>query len=281
MTAAVLGALSEIPGLAARLDEAHRLVRDRGADATTLYRVWFHQETGRLLDWPHAGAYLAAVTRPEAFQGGWTVIGPVAGAAGAVVAERGGRRRVVAPPQMLPADPRALHVGPGTELRVHPLVGAESGGFWHLWSVGWQHRAPRRYRRIYLRVEPSGALEVVARIAAAAPPDPVWAMKALCGSHTGGRRDGALMYLPWRTPLDSGWVAAVLRAVQPWCRADLPPFVDPLGRGAGWAPDPGDGRSFGEAVCQVVADAANRHRDVSEFAAAARRAVSELGGTQR
>jgi len=274
VTAAVL---AEVPGLDARLHEAHRLVREHGTDATTLYCTWFHQETGRLLDWPQAGAYLAAVTRPEAFQDGWTVIDRVTGAAGAVVAERDGRRRVVAPPQMLPADPRGLHPEPGTQLRVHPLVGAESGGFWHLWSAGWQRRAPRRYRRIYLHLEPPGALEVVARIAAAAPADPVWATKALCGSHTGGRRDGALLYLPWRTPIDTGWVAAVLRAVQPWCREELPPFVDPIGPGVGWAPDPGDGRSFGEAVCQVVADAAERHREPAQFVAAVRRAVGELG----
>jgi hypothetical protein len=276
---ALLGSSSEV--LAARLDEAHRLVREEGADATMLYRTWFHQETGRLLDWPQAGAYLAAVTRPEAFQDGWTVIDRGAGAAGAVVAERAGRRRVVAPPQLLPADPRALHVTPGTRVRVHPLVGAESGGFWHLWSVGWQRRAPRRYRRIYLHVEPPGALEVVTRIAAAAPADPGWAMKALCGSHTGGRRDGALLYLPWPTSLDTGWVAAVLRAVQPWCRPGLPPFVAPIAPGVGWAPDPGDGRSFGEAVCQAVADAAEQHREPAPFAAAARQAVAELGEEAR
>jgi hypothetical protein len=274
---AVLGSTAE----QAQLDEAHRLVREQGADATTLYRVWFHRDTGLLLDWPQAGAYLVAVTRVDAFQGGWTVVGPAAGSAGAVVAERGRRRRVVAPPQMLPVDPRVLHAVPGTELRVHPLVGAESGGFWHLWSAGWQRRPPQRYRRIYLHLDPPGALDVVAQIAAAAPPDPVWAMKALCGSHTGGRRDGALMYLPWRTPLDTGWVATVLSAVQPWCRGDLPPFVEQIGRGVGWAPDPGGGRSFGEAVCQLVAQAAERHREASEFAAAARRAVRELGETGR
>lgn len=265
-------------GLTARLDVAHRLVRGHGADAAQLYGEWFHDDTGMMLDWPGPGAYLAAVARPATFEDGWTVVGPVVGPAGTVLVQRGDRRRMVAPPSMVPVDPRMLRPGSGARVRVHPLTGAESGGFWHLWSVGWQRRAPRRFRRIYLHLDPDGALEVVARIAASAPPRPVWAMKALCGIHPGGRRDGAVVYLPSRTPLDTGWVAAAVDAVRPWCRAGLPPFVDQIADGVGWAPDPGDGRSFGEAVCAAVARTAREHRGRAEFRAAAARAVAALPG---
>jgi hypothetical protein len=179
-----------------------------------------------------------------------------------------------------------LSPGPGDRVRVHPLVAAESGGFWHLWSVGWQRRAPERYRRVYLPIAPPGALEVVGRIAATAPPRHIWAMKALSGVHDGGRRDGAVLYLPSRAPLETGWVADAVAGVRPWCVERLPPFVAPLPSPAGtaelpwagWAPDPGGGRSFGEEVCEAVAVAAASTGDPDRFMDAALRAVAALPG---
>lgn len=264
--------------LAARLDEALRLVRDEGADASALYRRWFHRETGALETWPHGGAYRAAILRPESFQSGWSVVGPAAGPAGAVVARRGEHQRVVAPPELIPDDPRQLAPGPGASVRVQPLISAESGGFWHLWSVGWQAGPPDHYRRLYLHLTTAAVLDVVTLIVTTAPSRPVWAMKALCGTHRSGRRDGALLYLPVEMEITSSWVAHLVDGLRPHCVDGLPPFVDPVGPGTGWAPDPGGGRSFGEAVCAAVASAAGHTGDATAFVAAALAAVRALPG---
>ena len=266
--------------LDARLAEAHRLVFRDGADAGDLYRRWFHADTGVLQAWPGPAAYRTATLQAGKFENGWRVMGPAPGRAGAVFVMRGGRERAVAPPEMTPADPRQLAPGPGALVKVHPLLGAESGGFWHVWSVGWQREAPERYRRVYLPIAPSGAVEVVALLTAVAPTRSTWAMKVLCGVHDGGRRDGALLYVPAETSLNAGWVAAAVNGVRSWCVGELPPFVAPLGPqpGPGWAPDPGDGRSFGERVCEALADVAGNTTDPVDYADAARRAIAALPG---
>ena len=278
---------------ALRLDlaEAYRLARVECADADTLYRRWFHAEAGVLQTWPQSAAYRAATLHPDAYQDGWTVVTPTYGSAGAVLAERTGRQRTVAPPEVVPADPGVVRLVAGSQVRVHRLAAAESGGFWHVWSVGWQRRAPRHYRRIYLPIAPDGARDVVARVTTIAPPMGSWSLKALCGVHDAGRRDGVVLYLPVRVPLTDGWVARAVAAVRSACVDRLPPFVSPLGEPGGsgstgsgstgcpgWAPDPGGGRSFGERVCETVVSAALDTDDDSRFAAAATRAVTRLPG---
>src|SRR5687767_2054322 len=100
------------------LEEARRLLHEAGADADMLYRRWFHRETGKRRDWPAPGAYRAAALDPKRFEGGWQVVAEANGAAGAVVVTRGGRERIVAPPEMAPDDPQCLAPGPGALLQV-------------------------------------------------------------------------------------------------------------------------------------------------------------------
>jgi hypothetical protein len=164
---------------------------------------------------------------------------------------------------------------------VFPLASGETGGFWHIWSAGWQVGMPEHFQRVYLRVSPSTAPDLVARVAATAPSRETWAMKVLCGTHHTGRRDGALLYIPADTPRDSGWVNRLVTSLAAICDGDLPPFVEPLGPGIGWAPDPGGGRSFGQAVAAAVASASDRAADPVAFEAAALTAVRALSGMDR
>jgi hypothetical protein len=252
---------------AAALEQA-RLLLAGGADEQALYHRWFHRETGALARWPGAAAYRAASLRSTRFERGWAVLRVLERPAGAVVVMRGGRERVLAPPEMCPADPRCLSLAPGMSVLVEPTAAGEAGGFWHLWSAGWQAAAPRRMQRLYLQVNPARALLLAEQVASRAPPRPVWALKVLCGSHEAGRRDRALLYLPAQTKLRTPWVASVVQAAQACCDGepdDLPPLVSRLAPGLGHAPDPGGGRSFGQAVCAALHAARHVAQDARRF----------------
>jgi hypothetical protein len=265
----------------ALLEEARRLMLEVGADTDVLYRRWFHQETGRTIAWPSDAAYRAAVLDPERFETGWRAVRRVDGLAGAVLAVREGRERLVAPPEIAPNDVRCLAPDRGAALRVDPLASGQAGGFWHLWSAGWQAATPERLQRLYVHVAPHHSLDFAAQVAAKAPTRSAWAMKALCGTHDSGRRDCVVLYLPAGTDFESGWVARLLLAAEGICAAGLPPFVEPLGSGLGKAPDPGGGRSFGEALCAAVASAAGQVGDATQFAAAAIAAIRTVPGVDR
>lgn len=258
------------------LDEARHLLLDGNPTADHLYRHWFHRETGRLVPWPVEAAYRAAILRTDRLESGWRVLQPAEGLAGAVLAMRGGRRRVVAPPEMTPAEPRCLSPDPGTMLRVDPLTSAESGGFWHVWSMGWQASAPKTMQRVYMRVDRGHALELAIRITTIAPVRQCWTLKVQCGLHDSGRRDGAVLYLPAEAEIASGWVSNVVNASADLCQDDLPPFVVPLAPGIGHAIDPGGERSFGQVLCAAVASAAPEASHPGRFTAEAWGAIRSL-----
>jgi hypothetical protein len=266
---------------AGALEEARLLLVNGDGDADILYRRWFHREIGAHTVWPDAAAYRAATIDPARFEAGWSVVASGHGQAGAVVVMRGGRERLVAPPAMTPDDPRDLAPARGSSVRVDPLASGEAGGFWHMWSAGWQAQVPQRFQRIYCCVEPRRALDAAARVAAGAPPRATWAMKALCGAHDAGRRDRVLLYLPFDTPLDSGWVARLLEEMRPACGQELPPFVEPMGTGLGWAPDPGGGRSFGQALSEAVVSAVGHAADPPRFTSVALAAIRALPDMDR
>lgn len=259
------------------LEDARRLLSERGADVD-LYHQWFHRTTGRFRQWPMAGAYRAAILDAERFEPGWRVLDTAPSPAGACVALRGGHQRIVAPPELMPDDLHALTPRRGATLRVHPLTSAEAAGFWHVWSAGWQRSAPAQIGRVYFRVRDAHAIDLAVGVVAQAPPRAVWAMKALCGTHDDGRRDGALLYRPIDASLDDEWFVRVLDVAQPLCDDDLPPFVEPLRTGIGWAPDPGNDRSFGQAVSDAVATAAGFVADPAAFTQFAIAAIEAIPG---
>lgn len=260
----------------AALERARQLILVHGADAD-LYMRWFHETTGSVVTWPSAGAYRAAILDPSRFEPGWRVLANAPGAAGACVAMRGGRERVVAPPEMAPEHPAALSPVRGTPLRVHPLTSAAVDGFWHVWSAGWQARAPQHLERLYFRIHVERALEFARLVATTARPRSVWAMKILCGAHDLGRRDVALIYRPAAAAAEA-WVDRICAAAAPLTAGDLPPFVSPVRTGVGRAPDPGDGRSFGQAIADAVRAAAPLAADADAFAAAAHAAIGAIPG---
>jgi hypothetical protein len=261
------------------IEAARTCIRQFGPDAALLYQRWFHEETGQVAGWPSRSAYHAAILDPRRFERGWMVVAPVAGLAGGVMVQRGGRQRVVAPPEMLPENPHALAPGRGHTLRVDPVASGEADGFWHAWSAAWQVRPPERYVRLYCRVSPARAPAWAARLVRVLPRRSAWAFKLLCGRHEAGRRDTALLYVPARTPLASGWladaVAEAARLAEPGAPA---PFLIPVETGVAWAPDPADGRSFGQALCDCVIAAAVHADDPAAFAAAVDAGVRALPG---
>jgi hypothetical protein len=212
------------------------------------------------------------------FEKGWRVLDAEPGIKGGVVAMRGGRERIVGPPEMTPEDARSLSLRRGALVRVDPLVTGEKDGFWHVWSAGWQKASPQRLQRLYLGVERRRALDLMARITAAAPARAVWYVKALCGTHTAGRRDAAVLYVSHDVDLSTEWRAALLASLASVCEEELPPFVSPLTRGIGRASDPGGSVSFGQALCAAVASAAAHAGDAARFRAAALEAIAKLPG---
>ena len=110
---------------AAVLDAARRILNETGADADVLYRRWFHRETGHSIEWPSAAQYLAATRDATRFEKGWRVLEAAPGIKGGVVAMRGGRSRIVGPPEMTPDDARSLSLRRGALVSVDPLVTAQ------------------------------------------------------------------------------------------------------------------------------------------------------------
>ncbi len=260
------------------LEHARSVLRQCGPDPSELYRRWFHRESGQQLRWPGASAYRGKLVEVGSYQPGWTVVGPVRGRASAVCVTRDGRERVVAPPEVVPEHAGVLTLRPGDAVRVQALAGDYVGGFWHIWSSGWQAAPPVAHKRVYCSVSPATSLSFVAAVLSLAPREGIWSMKALCDTHDAGRVDGALLYLPLEQSLQEGWVPNVVREVSRLCSARLPPFVEPLDAGVGWAPDPGQDRSFGEAVCAAIATAYGSVEDASRFARTALDAIRALPG---
>ena len=207
-------------------------------------------------DFPAAAAYRAATLDPARLQEGWRVRAAAPGAAAAVVAEREGDFRTVAPPDCVPETAGVLALAPGAALRVDPLAAAWHDGFWHLWAPAWRAAARRPAAAALLR---GGA--------GAEPPSPAgrrplrpstgnWSMKFLSGRHPAGRRDRAVLYAAAGASLGSGWVARLIAATAELRAGAPPPLTRAVAAGVGQAPEPGDGTSFGQAVCRRLAAAA-------------------------
>lgn len=252
-------------GIENALEAARVLLAGAGDDGVDLYRRWYHELTMRLVSWPNAAAYRAAVADPTRLESGWVVIAPAEAGVGSVLVGRDGRQRSVAPPELVPEAAHLLAPAPGHYLMIDPLMNAESGGFWHVWSAGWQMDEPPVIERLYFRLRPERSLKFARRLVKSLPPRRAWATKILTGEHDAGRRDDALLYVPTGATASASWVNGAIDAVAELCDGTLPPFVRTLRRGVGWAPDPGNGASFGEAICAAVASSAAAASDRAVF----------------
>jgi hypothetical protein len=227
---------------------------DAEARATFLYRCWFHaapmdEHASVPVAWPTRPEYRAAALPAVPLETGWRVAGP--GGEGRLrIAHADGRETEAGLIDIVLDNPVAVPL-PGAPLQRRRWIERDVGGFWHLWSEPWAQAEPERIVRLYLPLAHPAMLSAAAILVGALPPDALWAMKFLSGPHMPGRRDAGVIYLP-RGGLAAPFLAAAMTALAPLLGGERLCLTRPWH--GGWAADdPGDGRSFGEAVSHTLA----------------------------
>jgi hypothetical protein len=248
---------------------------DAEARAAFLYRCWFHaaplsEDAPAPVAWPSRAEYCAAALPAVPLESGWHVAGP-ASEGRLRIAHAVGRKAEAGLIDIVLDNPLAAPL-PGAPLQRRRWIERDVGGFWHLWSEPWAQAAPERIVRLYLPLAHSAMLSAAATLVGALPPDALWAMKFLSGSHMSGRRDAGVIYLP-RGGLAAPFLAAAMAALAPLLGGERMRLTRPWH--GGWvADDPGDGRSFGEAVSHTLATL----EPGPDFARSAREALTPLLG---
>lgn len=123
-------------------------------------------------------------------------------------------------------------------------------GWWRTWSEGWLRARRGRLARLLLTPEPEAVADLV-RVLTTEPADPAWPWLLACPTDPAQLRSAGSVTLfgPARAPLPEGLVARVA----PLLREGSPPLCRPLARGLASAEDPGNGMSFGEHRCHLLA----------------------------
>lgn len=174
--------------------------------------------------------------------------------------------RAVARGDLVPEARAAVGQGsqPGDRVRVRARAGGfVEGGWWRTWGGGCRTgRAPTGdLIRIYLAPHAEKIHRLVPAVVGAlhevgAP----WLFKVGAEWPMLARPDGAVLYLPddavglasgAATPL----AARVVEAVDGLVQGSGPALSMPVAEGVSWVQDRGDGLSFGETVCRVLAAA--------------------------
>ena len=234
--------------------------------AGVLYGSWYAAPVGPARPPRTDGAPLAGVLR-EAHAGAhrWTPGGPVVrtGRAGVVVTRLAGEApRAVTAGDYVHADPRRTGIEPvvGDHLLLRERRGCVVGeGWWRTWGRdGGRICAPAGITRVYLAADPerlSGLIGALTRVLMASTRD--WMLKCAVEAATLARPDALVVYLPDDAIGDDGEPGDLLErlavAVRGRLRRGHPPMSAALDEGMSWSRDPGDGSSFGEARCAVVA----------------------------
>jgi hypothetical protein len=248
---------------------------DAEARAALLYRSWFHaapvaEDATAPAVWPTRAEYRATALSAAPLEDGWQVTGP-GGDGRLQIAHADGRTDEAGLLDIVLANPLAAPA-PGAQLQRRRRIERDVGGFWHLWSEPWAQAAPTRILRLYLPLSPSAMLPAAALLVGALPPDALWAMKFLSGPHIPGRRDPGVIYLA-QGGLEPPFLAEAMAALAPCLDGERLRLSRPWQ--GGWvADDPGDGRSYGEAVSQTLAEL----RPGPGFGAQAERALAPLLG---
>lgn len=225
--------------------------------ADWLYQRWFHQMSGQTCAYPGAGDYQVVCADSQPYQPGWTVVqNEISGQAAAVKVTDGTRQRVVAPPHVFAEDPTILVLQPGTKVCVNPIACAPNEGFFHLHSLGWQREGmPVHRKRLYFSIVPGSELAFVRQCLISASPVACWSMKILCEQSSCGRRDVAVMYLQENESLEESWMARLIEELGECLLSNPLPMTVELAPGVSLAPDLSSERSFGQIVCDALADA--------------------------
>ena len=243
--------------------------RDRSADpAAELYRLWYAAHPG---DpgwhpwWPPVPRVLRAAHSGARSWSDPTAVVAV-GLAGTIVT-----RDAAGVPR---AHSRGDYVTathddePGQEPGHEPSVGATvrtlarggahvADGWWRTWGSGWRPSStttPTGISRIYLAPRTDRLTTLVRRLTAAlADQGAPWQVKAGADPVTLSRADGVVVYLPDDARPTLG---EVLVSLAGGLVADRrPPLTCSLAPGIAWAHDPGNGDSFGQTRCAVMAEA--------------------------
>ncbi len=130
-------------------------------------------------------------------------------------------------------------------------------GWWRTWGGGWRPSTatvPDRVSRIYLAPRADRLTGMVRRLTAVLDEAGLpWLVKAGTDPATLSRADGVVVYLPDEALTGVG---ALLVSLIGGLVADRqPPLTCRLAPGIAWAHDPGDGDSFGQSRCAVLAAA--------------------------
>lgn len=145
----------------------------------------------------------------------------------------------------------------GETLRILPRSGSvPTEGWWRTWGGGWDPRSANGdVTRVYLTADirrlPGLSRAVTTVLGDSGRP---WMLKAGESAPTIARPDGFVIYL--RDADADDLLEDLARQAAPFVRpANGPPLTADLAPGIAWARDPGDGRSFGESRCLLVAAA--------------------------
>jgi hypothetical protein len=240
------------------------LCRARGVEirsapdvAQWLYGHWY--TGGGTMAPPASGADLrshlrAAPASLARWLDGWVVV--ETSDTGECVAGRDGAMRRLAPGDYGNLARPFAPPMPGDLLTVSARVdwSDPATGFWHLQSPAGPPGDP--LLRLYVGVDADQAAAAIAAITAIL--DGAEARYALkCPSHAAGfaRRDSLVVYLEsaaW--PARASDIRRLGKAVA--LRPLTPPLTLAIAPGLAIADDPGDGRSFGQAICEALAPAA-------------------------
>lgn len=252
---------------AGSLREAWAVAHDHGGDgdlAHQLYAHWYARPAGPVLapgPWaaPVAGICRAAhaAARRWASEPEPVVASGVAG----VAVVQGPRRRAVTRGEYVTASGApGLAPTTSTTLRVLDRHGGQvSDGWWRTWGPGWDGEAELvgGVSRVYLAPvapEVGRLVHAVTGVLDGNDGHGCWAFKVGVDPSTLARADGAVVYVPDRHR--EAVLAPLVAAARPFVRGGRPPLTRALAPGISWAQDPGDGDSYGEQVCRLVALAA-------------------------
>ena len=188
---------------------------------------------------------------------GWSVL--ERGPEGGVIAARHGRLRRLTAGQFLVPD-GALPAAAGANLVVQLPSGSrtQQSGFYYCFSEGFiEANDLCPVVRLYFNVGIAGAAGLIRLLTAGLNRYEIaFQLKVTTRQSDFVRTDNAVLYLPQ----DSFHVAAlalqpVMPAIDAMLAADIPLFTKRLGRGIGFAEDPGPGESFGTSRSKLVAAA--------------------------
>lgn len=155
---------------------------------------------------------------------------------------------------------------------------AVDGGWWRTWGGGWDPRtAPAGVTRVYLAPEPARLPALIGALTATLEGlGGPWLVKVGTEPATLARPDALVVYLDDGAPARAAVAAGAAGLVRP---EPGPPLTAPLAPGIAWAEDPGDGRSFGEVRCGLLAEAllGATGRDAAQALAAITQAFAAAG----